>query len=502
MWFSFIADSANMLVALSDSIKVPADTPITYVRTLKVFSGNCSGLTLVDSVSIAMGSDSLPVLYDTGYIVGTRYYVSVSKYNVAGCRICNKYPTYFGIMAYGMFSTHVIDSNCSDSCGYEEVCNGHFTHAPLGFPLTYSMGMALPSCGATSGMTYSFGYNGIDGDYAISRRNIPPFFVPTTGPLPLAQPYSFCGNSPDIKIYRVFYNVIAWEQNVPVVPGAHYRLSAYFKDMNPPSYKYPGATLFVDVIQGLLTTNLFTDVISWQKYANWVKICKNWTASGTQTNANLEILDQCGYRVPGYDFMINDISFEMTALPTFTITASPDPICKGRSSTLTISPTVPGYIYTWSPASSLSSSTGTTVTATPTLTTTYTVTISGRNTDSNRCTATARITLVVDSCDSTHSSIKRTSSVSVLNNQNPTFKLYPNPNNGNFTLEYDLGDDVSGTVKFYNIIGELVGEYTLNTSQGKMYIANPKLPNGVYIWKLFTDNQEYAIQVGKTIIMK
>jgi len=66
----------------------------------------------------------------------------------------------------------------------------------------------------------------------------------------------------------------------------------------------------------------------------------------------------------GSDFMIN-------ALPTITASASPNTICQGGSSILTV---LGATSYSWSPSESLSSSTGSSVTATPTVTTTYTVT--------------------------------------------------------------------------------------------------------------------------------
>jgi hypothetical protein len=49
-------------------------------------------------------------------------------------------------------------------------------------------------------------------------------------------------------------------------------------------------------------------------------------------------------------------------------------------------------------------------------------------------------------------------------------------------------------------MGQLVGEYALTNSQGKMSISNPQFSNGVYIWKLFSNNQ--PIKYGKVVIMK
>lgn len=78
--------------------------------------------------------------------------------------------------------------------------------------------------------------------------------------------------------------------------------------------------------------------------------------------------------------------------------------------------------------------------------------------------------------------------------------IYPNPNNGNFTLEYNLGTEMEGKVRLYNMLGQVVGEYTLANSQGKMSISNPQLSNGVYIWKLYTNTD--LLKFGKVVIMK
>jgi hypothetical protein len=80
------------------------------------------------------------------------------------------------------------------------------------------------------------------------------------------------------------------------------------------------------------------------------------------------------------------------------------------------------------------------------------------------------------------------------------FNLYPNPNNGSFTVEYQLEQGATGKVCLCNIIGEKVGEYTLNQSEGKMNITNYNLNNGVYIYQLYNNNN--VVKFGKIIIMK
>ncbi|MDD4213311.1 MAG: gliding motility-associated C-terminal domain-containing protein [Bacteroidales bacterium] len=74
--------------------------------------------------------------------------------------------------------------------------------------------------------------------------------------------------------------------------------------------------------------------------------------------------------------------------PTIMIMASPEDICPGDTSTLTVYSAA--QIYTWQPGISLSSSTGPIVEAFPLTTTTYTVTA-----DNNGCTSTETYTLEV-----------------------------------------------------------------------------------------------------------
>jgi gliding motility-associated-like protein len=66
-------------------------------------------------------------------------------------------------------------------------------------------------------------------------------------------------------------------------------------------------------------------------------------------------------------------------------------ICSGDSTVLTASG---GTIYSWTPATGLSTTSGSAVTATPTATTTYTVFV----TDANGCSASSSVTVTVNNC--------------------------------------------------------------------------------------------------------
>lgn len=90
--------------------------------------------------------------------------------------------------------------------------------------------------------------------------------------------------------------------------------------------------------------------------------------------------------------------------------------------------------------------------------------------------------------------------ISTINaTENDNF-VYPNPSNGSFTIEYQLNQGDIGKVCLYNTLGEKVGEYMLNQSEGKMNITNYSLSNGVYIYQLY-DNDN-IVKFGKIVIMK
>jgi hypothetical protein len=76
------------------------------------------------------------------------------------------------------------------------------------------------------------------------------------------------------------------------------------------------------------------------------------------------------------------------------------------------------------------------------------------------------------------------------------FVLYPNPNNGIFTLEWILNPnlDLSGGARFllYSVEGKRVGKFELPITEKKKNFELPHLASGLYEWqvegeeKLFT----------------
>ncbi len=107
-----------------------------------------------------------------------------------------------------------------------------------------------------------------------------------------------------------------------------------------------------------------------------------------------------------------------------------------------------------------------------------------------------------DSCESNTNQDKehRPEHVNNSTTQESYLNIYPNPNNGNFTMDYKLNNNQTGKVILFNSVGQQIGAYLLNNSVGKMTVSNPELTNGVYIYELSTSDNHTT--VGKVIIIK
>jgi len=380
-WFSFIADSTNMSVSLSTPI-LPADTPTAAVRTLKVYSGSCSGLTLLGSMTVRLGSDSLPVFYKTGMTMGTKYYVSVSKYNNAGCRICNTYPSYFSIIAQGEFSTPPPAVICMPVCS-QLVCNGDFTYPPVGSPTCYKMPDATPPSPCTSGsaftgMPYSTSACGWtlyqDPSYMVGYHPGPSnwgvIYKPTDG---RGGTYSFLGNSPSGSNPPV----VAWQQNVAVTASVNYQFTMWYMELDDIGiFPWPPATLTIN-LGAAPPVSVVAGGNTWQE------ICINYTAPITAVIA-VQIMDGSYVSGNGRDFQIQGISFGPIVVNA-NIASHTNPTCNGGTGTasVTASNGSSPYTYSWSPSG------GTNATATGLTAGSYTVTV----TDLGGCTATVSVTL-------------------------------------------------------------------------------------------------------------
>jgi hypothetical protein len=85
----------------------------------------------------------------------------------------------------------------------------------------------------------------------------------------------------------------------------------------------------------------------------------------------------------------------------------------------------------------------------------------------------------------------------MLTNENTTaafddqsFKLYPNPNDGNMVLSYSLAEKLEGTFNLYDITGRLINKYTLTEGENNsLKITESNLTNGVYFYSIVINEE-------------
>lgn len=83
---------------------------------------------------------------------------------------------------------------------------------------------------------------------------------------------------------------------------------------------------------------------------------------------------------------------------------------------------------------------------------------------------------------------------------NRTFNLYPNPNNGMMTLDYDLGYDTEATIKLFDVTGKLISIYTMQNTKGSIGINERNLTNGIYFYSILV--KEKVIKNDKIVIIR
>jgi hypothetical protein len=75
----------------------------------------------------------------------------------------------------------------------------------------------------------------------------------------------------------------------------------------------------------------------------------------------------------------------------------------------------------------------------------------------------------------------------------PAAKLFPNPNQGSFYIEFKNAGNTSSKIELYSSMGKLLGEY--QAVGPKTNINAPALPNGLYFVRTGPRNQERALKM-------
>ncbi|HEX8516180.1 MAG TPA: T9SS type A sorting domain-containing protein [Bacteroidia bacterium] len=79
-------------------------------------------------------------------------------------------------------------------------------------------------------------------------------------------------------------------------------------------------------------------------------------------------------------------------------------------------------------------------------------------------------------------------------------KLYPNPNNGNMTLECNLGDNESGELLIYSLTGKVLKSYPFAEGMKTLQVDASELNSGMYLYEFRTDKK--VSKKGKLSIIK
>src|SRR6202012_4459553 len=94
--------------------------------------------------------------------------------------------------------------------------------------------------------------------------------------------------------------------------------------------------------------------------------------------------------------------------------------------------------------------------------------------------------------------------VNTISHANSTVNVYPNPSSGSFVITLShagLGSASQPVVKVYNTMGQEIFVETLKQVQGDNSIDLSNQPDGVYLYKITTENNEIIGQ-GKLVIQK
>ncbi len=164
-------------------------------------------------------------------------------------------------------------------------------------------------------------------------------------------------------------------------------------------------------------------------------------------------------------------SVTVNALPTVNASTNASLTCTGQSATLTANG---ASTYTWN-----TSATTAVIVINPTVTTTYTVNATGLN----GCKNVAIVTQSVSACTGLNSVSAKINGLSI----------YPNPSNGEFTVE--LNNGLNKTIEVIDVAGRVV--LTTTSLNDKVNVKINNLTNGIYFVKILSNNVTEVIKIVK-----
>jgi hypothetical protein len=99
----------------------------------------------------------------------------------------------------------------------------------------------------------------------------------------------------------------------------------------------------------------------------------------------------------------------------------------------------------------------------------------------------------ITACDSTGTVVQ-------AQNKKDVFLLYPNPNNGNMLLEYNISEQDKSILEITGLTGNRVQQYSLPAGENKLRIRNEGLESGMYIYHVIMNDK--IVKSDKLLIIK
>ncbi len=196
--------------------------------------------------------------------------------------------------------------------------------------------------------------------------------------------------------------------------------------------------------------------------SNATSISVSPTASQTYTLTGKD-LNGCS------NFSTTTITVNTT--PTINAVSTTSLLCIGQNATLTVTG---ANTYTWNPGGA-----GSSIVVNPGSTTNYTVT----GTASNGCTNVTNLTQNVSIC----------TGIEAIKFGNSSMTIYPNPNNGTFTI--DLNGNEAYTIEVFNIAGQLIHHSELQPGNNLIQL---KTIAGMYQYNILKNAN--TLSKGKIIV--
>ena len=112
----------------------------------------------------------------------------------------------------------------------------------------------------------------------------------------------------------------------------------------------------------------------------------------------------------------------------------------------------------------------------------------------------ARMMLWIEVLDDRWSNGERRNNPVIQEEERFAFKLYPNPSNGQLTLEYTLKEGESGTFGIYSTGGLAVKRYPIRWENSVLRINESDLASGTYIYAIKINGE--LRKMDKLVIVK